>query len=114
MDEETLGSILSASYKLTLSIGVIIGACIIGGSTVAVNYFSSPQVDSARVIPSRQGVSIMRLYKSGVDGNLIRSPTDSSKYIQLSDYLKKNFPNSSERNLERARIELLVLQTEAK
>ena len=107
-----LRGLLNVGYKAGFGIGVIIGVSAMTATAMAIMYFSPPNVNYVRVLPSRQETSVMRLYREGTDGTFVRSPTDSTRYISLSDYLKHNFSDANERNLEKARIELLVSQEE--
>ena len=82
------------------------------GASAIINLATPPNVDSARILPQLKEEPVMILYKRGRDWTYIKSSTDSTEYIPLGDYLKTNFPDDSERKIEEARIELLVLQAE--
>ena len=82
---------------------------LIGGIGLGwiLNSLLPPRVNSVEILPI-PSQPIIKLNQVGTDGFYIRSPTDSTRYIRIVDYLKNNFPNVNERNLERARIDSLV------
>jgi len=102
---------IKETHLLTGLIGVLAGIGLtIGGLNM--NYSPTKRV---RVIEKENMPKIMKVYNRAIANQiLIENPESVGQYISLSDYLEKNLNNKYERNLERARIELLVSQAEEK
>lgn len=92
--------------------GIITGAGI--GLMVGLETIKSP-TGRARFIEKEDTPRIMKVYNyMRANQILIENPDIVGEYISLSNYLERDFKNKYERNLEKAKIELLVSQTENK
>ena len=99
--------------------GGLVGTVFGMGLTTGILNIKSP-TERARFIEKENTPRVMKVYNGYEDGAnfadqiLIEDPDNSGRYIRLSKYLKRDFKNKYERNLERARIKLLVSQREGK
>lgn len=108
---------INTKTKCVLSglVGTVFGM----GLTTGILNIKSP-TERGRVIEKQGMPGIMKIYNGYEDGAnfadqiLIENPNNVGEYISLSDYLKKEFDNKYERNLERAKIKFLVSQREGK
>ena len=90
----------------------VMGGLVLGAT---MDLIDSP-TKKARVIEEKDMPKTIKVYNDSSTANqiLVEDPDNSGEYIPLSKYLKRDFKNKYERNLERARIKLSVSQGEGK
>ena len=100
--------------KGKIIIGGLVGMIAGGGLIIGLDHISSPTEGAISI--EEEGVpGITKVYNyAAADQILVEDPKWPGDYLPLSEYLKRDFENKYERNLERAKIKLAVSQAEGK